>query len=188
VTVTEAAKRLGVNKSTVSRQVKKLQLAGADGRFSYAAYLAQRGTDLNPLMARRNGAFGPEAFAGDAEAGELPIGGGPAPAPANALGRAHTAEKAVRARLLQVQLDEKLGKLCDRRGVYDAGQAAAHELVQLLEGRRRRLAEMTAGMTDPTEIEVLLAREDAEMLAALARTLAKAHAVRKDTDDADVAA
>lgn len=50
LTITEVAAHVGVHKSTVSRQVRRLGLVGADGKVDLDQYQAMRATGLDPAL------------------------------------------------------------------------------------------------------------------------------------------
>ena len=65
LTVTEIAKRVGVNKSTVSRQARQHGLVGADGRIDLAEYEALRAGGLDPLLQTSGRAAAPKGWDGE---------------------------------------------------------------------------------------------------------------------------
>lgn len=161
VTVSEAASALGLNKSTVSRQVQKLGIRkDSRGRFPLAVYKAARGDELNPLMRRNKG----EPFSHLDEPGE-DVPGEAAPAPSSAgrngngkatLSNAATAEKAWGAKLKQLDYETKLGRVVERAEV---------EAVLFETGRRLRdavlavpndIAEQLAAETDKRKCKKIL--------------------------------
>lgn len=146
---------------------------GADGTFSYQAYLSARAAGLNPLHER--GVESPVTeSAGDAAYSERRS---PQPAAGNGVGSqgalhsAHTAEKIWAAKERQLKVEEKLGALCDKRGAVEAGMKTGETLQELLRDRRRRLAEELAPVTDVGAIEAILIREDALFMANLQETM-----------------
>lgn len=106
--MTEIAARLGVHKSTVSRQARRWGLVGEDGLVSLEAYQARRAADVDPALQTS----GPGAAAA-AEA--------PAPAPARAEGPSFRAERArkeaAQAALAEIELARKRGALIERAAV-----------------------------------------------------------------------
>lgn len=174
VGVSEAAAQLGLNKSTVSRQVKAFAATGLlavnGGKFDLDAYRDARRGGTNPLKARnRDGELGYEPSLAEAS-GETPPAGAPR---VGSLGLAQAAEKAIGARLKQLELAKRLGKVVDRASVDAAGAELAVLLRDGLRGRNRRIAESVAAVNDPNEIEALLDREDAALLENLRQLLAK---------------
>ena len=173
VGVREAAGRLGVNPSTVSRQLKTLGVrVDAEKKFSFEAYVAARAAQLNPLHDR-----GTAAVDGTGQNERRSFEGGePAPAAPSiggqgALHSAHTAEKLWRAKSAQLAYEEKIGALCEKRGAVDAGIKTGETLLELLRDRRRRLAEEIAPVTDVGTVEAILVREDALFMANLQETM-----------------
>lgn len=189
VGVTEAARALGVGKSTVSRQVrgfveKGLLAQDKDKKFDLDAYKRARAGELNPLKARnRPGELGYEASLGEGADEPTPPANGVRPV--SALGAAATAEKAIGARLKQLELAKRLGKVVPRAQVEAAGADLAMALLDGLRTRNRRIAEVAASLDDPNAIEALLDREDAALLENIRAALAKRIA---PTDAADEAA
>lgn len=174
VTVTEAARRLGLNKSTVSRQLPRLGIApDARGLFSFAALVAARDGGLNGLKA-------PGAAGGITPA--LPL----APSPGSQLTLAHAkaAETTANAQIKQLQLAERLKQVVDRAGVETAAKDAGTGLRLLLQQRNRDLAERVAALTDIDAIELLLDDADRKLLAELQ---AKLQALSTEADDAAAA-
>lgn len=174
VNFSEAARRLDLNKSTVSRQVPQLEIdVAADGTFSFAAYVAAR-AGLNPLKTRNKGdQLGYErsnlldGFAAP------PTQDASAASSTNAvrkedLGSAHADEKRARAQMLQLDLAERLGTLCPVGEVDAAARDAAAAIQQALEERNRHLAEQLAPMNDARAIELKLAEADRAMLVKIA--------------------
>lgn len=157
VTVTEAATRLGLNKSNVSRQVRKLELArDGKGRFSFEEYERARAGELNPYMAR----------------GDAPLGANGVRPAANAATRLKEAQ-AERARL---ELDERKGLLIERAEVVQVVTDAVREMRDGMLGLPGRLAGQLASMTDAVEITRLIdasMRELLEQMAAIFERLAK---------------
>ena len=173
VTVSEAARRLNCNKSNVSRQVRKLDIPrDAKGQFSFAAYEEARARDLNPLMARapapgarRESAVEPSFHVPESGAAD---DGRPKRPPLMA---AHTAHKALQARLLELQIAEKEGKLVERAEVSASVMTASRMLRDALLGLPARMAGEIAGLSDVGEIKATLDRRIRDELAALDATL-----------------
>ncbi len=175
VTVTGAAERLQVNKSTVSRQLRRFGiLPDARGLFSFAAFAAARAAALNPLKARQNTGpaqalatgdlLGSAGAPADASADMAPP---PAPTDSVTLMRAQAAEKAASARIKQLELAKRLGEVVDRAGVAAAAEDAGATLRLLLQQRNRDLAERVTPLTDVDAIELLLDDADRKLLAEL---------------------
>lgn len=186
VTVSQAARQLGLNKSSVSRQVRTLGLGRDElGRFSLAQYHAARQADLNPLMRRRPGRVaalsepltleeadeGLEAIAARASALPPPPA---APGPdrteserGRGLVRAHAAHKTLQAKKLQLEIDKEEGRLIERAEVRAAVMTGSRMLRDALLGLPARLAGDLAGMTDAGEIRALLDRHIRDQLGTL---------------------
>lgn len=95
LTVTDIAERVGVHKSTVSRQVRAWGLVGDDGLVDVAAYLARRDDTLNPAQQRK-----------------------PAATPrAEGYSSASAREKAAKAELAEMQVQERRGELVPRAAI-----------------------------------------------------------------------
>lgn len=122
VSVSEAARLLGIDKSVVSRQVRGFGIMGDDKRFDLAEYQSRRANSINPLMARRREDEAPAAIEPSAPPRERETFGG------SALGKASTAHKALQARLLQLEYDERSGKLVSKAEVDEAIMSAARRL------------------------------------------------------------
>lgn len=166
VTVTEAAQRAGLHKSTVSRQVHKLGLdRDRLGRFSFGEYEARRAGDLNPYMARG----GSTALVETAPAGTAGREGEPAPRVPN--GRTsdnpNTRNKEIQAELGQIKLDQQRGLLIARAEVVQVVTDAGRELRDGLLSLPGRVAGELASMTDPVEITRFLDRHMREALDAV---------------------
>lgn len=187
VTVSEAARLLGVNKSTVSRQLGRVfPNRGTAERPLIDPEEARAGrAKLNTLKARNRG---PEL--GYEELVEQPAADAPEERPAaktTALAGAHAEEKRVRAELLKLQLAEKLGQTCDRAGVEEGAREMAGALQELLSRRNRSLAESLAGMADPNEIEIMLEEADGQLLERLQDMIQAQLAPAAGADDAAAA-
>ena len=152
VGVTEAAKVVGVAKSTVSRQVIKFGLEkDAKGRFDLDEYRSRRDTELNPLMARNQD--------GVPETGPLPDEKLPAAAGGSDVLRftqAATAEKATRAARQKLMLDKERGLLVERAEVEATAFDYGRRLRDGLLGVPRDIAEELSRLTEPREIRALL--------------------------------
>lgn len=166
VTISEAARRLGVNKSTVSRQVNTLGLEkNGKGEIDLAEYRRLRGEDLQPQMARQ-GSLADAYQSGDA----APSQGNDAaarPTKRGGLTAASTALKAIQAKTAQVALDERLNKIVYRAEVNEKLVTADRVFRDAVLGQGQRLANQLASMTDPAEIRALLDKENTAMLTML---------------------
>jgi transposase len=72
LTITEIASRVGVHKSTVSRQARARGLVGEDGKVDLEQYQALRNTDLDPAL-QTTGAALPRALVIDPDAPQLAV-------------------------------------------------------------------------------------------------------------------
>lgn len=184
VGVNEAARMLGVNASTVSRQLDKLVGLGAltvstRGRqkvFDLADFKRAFDAHCNPLKARQGGSAIALGFAaGPAAAAAAPADPGddaPAPAAASAAPSSFAAasadERRVKAQREQLKLDRELGRVVDRQAVEGDLQTAARKMRDALLAMPARLKGELASMTNPAEIGGLLDREVRAVLEALA--------------------
>lgn len=179
MTVVEAARRLAMSHSTVSRHLEKSGVPRDDaGRFDFEAFTAWRAKSINPLKARnvdpdfaldRHDAAVPAAPSGEAK----PLRQGSAPAGLG-FGKAATAEKAVRAQLLKLQLDRETAKVASIEDLERAGETVGQLLQETLRRRNRDMAEELAAETDRHRVALLLAESDRQILAALAEEIVKA--------------
>ncbi len=178
VGVNEAARRLGVGPSTVSRQLARFTAGGmltrgAGGTFDFETFKQLRDGTLNPLMARNV-----DTPQEPAPPSEPPAEPPPTPARMDALRTAHAAEKGFTAELKRIELLERTGRICDQASVAAAGADAARALVEQLENRRRALAEEIVAMTNADDIEARLAEADRAMIALLRQVAERAAADR----------
>jgi len=179
VSVSEAARRLGINKSTVSRQVRQLGQARPDGKVDLAAYTKAR-EGLNPLMARGHGVLGYEASLAEPSGNEAATRSAnlndDAPREPTAadkaragLAQAHVAEKAIKARTAALTLHEKESKLAPIAEVRRAFDGLAKLMQERLARRNRELAERFAVSAEVAQIESWLDEADRIVLAEIAR-------------------
>lgn len=175
VGVRKAATLLGVNPSTVTRQLQKFEadgkiatkLVAGEKLFDISRFRDLRGEILNPLMARQGGSALEMGLV------EPPAGGLAVPPARPGLTTAATAHKAIQARLLQHDLDQKLGRVIERAAVTNLMQGAAREMRDALLALPARVKGELASMTDPAEIQATLDRHVREMLAALQTSFAQ---------------
>lgn len=140
VSVSEAARLLGLDKSVVSRQVARFGLMGADKKFDIDRYRSLRDNSLNPLMARRPNA--------SLELDEPAAAPAPAPAPAevshptmpSGINKAATAHKLLQAQILRLDLEERQGKLVPKAEVDETITTASRRLRDKLLSMPARLA------------------------------------------------
>jgi len=188
VNVSQAARALGLSKSTVSRYL---------GGYPEL----NRGTDKRPLVdleeLRRHRAdnvhleFNPAGRSGPVGAGRVSdevaespaLVAAPADPPADAptaparpgatYNDARAEREAVAAQRARIELDEKLGKLVPTSEVEDGAAQAAATVQTGMMRCARELPERLAHMTDPAEIRDTLETEFRRVLGQLATDLEK---------------
>ncbi len=184
VTLTEAAAALGVHKSTISRQVsagvipnhgtaRAPKVRVSEARLARAGAVdpaKQRGSGA-PLFADpgEHGANGvrPSRSPDDAEDDDAP---GTPPGPGGvSFTKARTAREAANARLAQIDLEERLGRLLDKREVEDVFFTLSTIVRDELMGQGARLAGDLVGMTEPGEIVAKIDAANRDLLARLER-------------------
>jgi hypothetical protein len=140
----EYARHLGVSRQQVSKDVKAGKIpVGADGRINPAdADFARRSSRVRVNT--------------PAEPPEAPASYGPAET--SGLTKARTATEVYRARLAQLEYDERLGKLRPVDDIMAAAQACADQLVRALDQLPRRADEIAAAARaeDVAGVRVLL--------------------------------
>lgn len=167
VTVTEAARRLGVDKALVSRQVKKFGLMGEGKRFSFAAYEQARARGLNPLMRRDrpldDGLLSRvETVSTDAS---------PTVEPSPSVVSAVAEHKNLQAELLRLQIARQRGELVSRAEVDEAYMTAGRAVRDAMLALPARVAQEIVGMTDPIAVKRVLDQRVREAMDALAAAL-----------------
>lgn len=157
VTVSAAARDLKLNKSTVSRQVKKFVEDGTlkrlpNKQFNLDHYKTLRAEALNPLMARNQG----DEPADDGLTGltEFPQSEEPAAPKGPTLQGVAIHEKAARTQLLQIEVDEKRGRITSVAEVEMAAHDAARLLRDRLVAMTRNAKDELAALTDPRAHQV----------------------------------
>lgn len=205
--VRDYARRVGLNPSTISRQIRKGAIPNRGTRdrplIDPAEADQARANNLQHLKARnRGGPLGYERSLEEADAAREPPPIEEQDAKPDATERADsdrrtdgprkpgltqavTAEKAVRTQLLLLDLEERNKTLCDVAGVEQAAAIAIDELHALLAQRNRDLAERVARESDPNVIEQQLAESDRDILARWARTLTQE--IEREESDAKTA-
>ncbi len=185
VGVRKAASLLNLNASTITRQLQKFEATGriqtkhvgGEKLFDLSRFRELRGEDLNPLMARQGGAAIENGIA------EPPAGASAEP-PRPGLTTAATAHKAIQARLLQLELDERTGRVIERAAVTNILHGAARELRDALLALPARLKGELASMTDPAEIQRTLDRHVRELLTGVQASFAKLSADQVEDETA----
>ncbi len=158
--VRDAARVLGLNPSTVSRQLDKfvasglLQVETRDGKklFDVEGYRRAAGLASNPLKARNV---------------QTSFAAAPLAAPGPNLQTAATAHKALEAQLLKLKLDRELGAVVERAAVAAVLETVARELRDGLLALPGRCKGELASMTDPAEIQRYLDARVRDLLAQL---------------------
>jgi len=178
MSLSDYAKHCGINKSAISRQLGKVipeaayRRSGQSVLINVAAADRARTERLNPLLRRVDVPQSAPTYAAPPPEVEEERGTD-APAPRSALdttgfhaGRA--AKEMWSAKEKQLDVQQKLGRLLDKRDVYDAALAIGSRLRQALDSRAQLLAADLAGMTDPAEIAAKLQAADDRVLIDLA--------------------
>jgi DNA-binding transcriptional ArsR family regulator len=169
--VRDAARALGLNPSTVSRQLDKFVASGLltveerDGKklFDVDGYRRAAGLVSNPLMARNvQPSLVQPNFAAAA-----PTVAGPN------LQTAATAHKAYEAKLLKLKYDREIGAVVERAAVASVLETVARELRDGLLALPGRCKGELASMTDPAEIQRYLDARVRDLLAQLQAGFAK---------------
>ena len=174
VTVTEAARRLGVDKALVSRQVRRFGLMGEDKRFSMSAYEAARARGLNPLMRRDR----PIDAGMLAHVEPVSSDASPAAAPTSSVVSAVMEHKQLQAEMLRLQIARERGELVERSEVDAAYMTAGRALRDAMLALPARVAQEVVGLTDVVEVRRVLDARVREALDALATALSA-----DDTED-----
>jgi len=169
VAVREAARRLGLDPSVVSRQAAKWNVPrGEGGSIDLEAYQAARAQNVEPA---RQGSHAGRLM------GDAPAAAEPAEAPAagsqvaggSLYMRAKSAREVHQARLTELQLKRELGELVDKAEVASDGAEAGRVLKEHLLTLPARVAADLAAETDPRLIEDRLEREIEGALEAMFR-------------------
>jgi hypothetical protein len=148
----EIARRAGVHRSTVSRQLRQWpHLIDEAGTVDLDEYLAARATDLSPALQRR--ATSPAAVLPIEQAG-----------PSYAIERAR--REAAQARLAEIELDEREGRIVTRDAVATAASRVFGAAIARLQEMMQESAVDLAGITDPA---IIAERLGADLRRAMAR-------------------
>ena len=177
VGIREAAERLSLSHSTVSRYVKRyphLKRGGSDARplVDLVEFKQHRGENINVEVVASTDP-------------ELPVAGDNSPpAQTSPQGPNYNVEKARReaanATKAELELADRLNQVVPRDEVESGGFEVGHALREALERRNQDLAERLALMDDPAEIVTLLEQDDRRLLLAFAEHLAS---IGDDADD-----
>jgi hypothetical protein len=173
VNLTEAAKAIGVNKSTLSRQLARglFRNLGSEDRplVSIAEVRARRDSSVDSSKSATEN-FGlrapqaPQVFA--PEPTQAPQGR------ASTFNDARAQSEQTRATLLELQLAEKTGEVVARAQVEAKAFETARRLRDHLYRIPSHLADKLSTMSDPREIRVLLKAEFDKALTSLVQDLA----------------
>jgi hypothetical protein len=163
LTITEIASRVGVHKSTVSRQARARGLVGEDGKVDLDQYQALRQTDLDPAL-QTTGTARPRSLVIDPDAPQL------------AVERAR--KLAAEAERAEIELKARKGKLVSADDVASAEEDVWRTVRDKLMGAPRAWADDLLDVTEPSVMEARLRRRFNAMLREIAETL------ERDEDDA----
>jgi DNA-binding MurR/RpiR family transcriptional regulator len=125
LTITDLAKAVGVHKSTVSRQTRRLGLVGADGLVDLEEYRAAR-ADLDPAL-QTTGGTGPARVAPPRSSGGLAV--------------ERERKMAADAAMAELALARERGRLVDRAAV----EAAVEDLARRMRDRVLAVPREVAG-------------------------------------------
>lgn len=157
--VREAAKRIGVAPSTISRQVGKLYVDhGTPGKplLDWAQVQQARRSELNPALQR-----GAPAPAPAAPAAAAPAGQDEAPDTRGYWDKINARERALRA---QADRMREFGELVERAAIEEIGFEVGRLLRDELKLLASDVASDIAGMTDPREIALFLEAKHRDLL------------------------
>jgi AcrR family transcriptional regulator len=156
LSITDIAARVGVHKSTVSRQARAHGLVGADGKVDLADYQKLRDTSLDPGLQTSSGASG----------GLLPADlDGPVLAAERALKLAADRERA------QIELAARKGELVPAADVASAEEDVWRTVRDKLMGAPRAWADQLLDVSEPAVMEARLRRSFNALLREIAETL-----------------
>lgn len=175
VGIKEAARRLGFDKSLISRQVGKFGIArDSDGKFDIDELLAARARSGNPLMRRESaGADSPAAdlldgvAANDAVEQDASRAKDAAAQPVNAA----TRHKELQSEKLELELRQAKGELVEIVEVQEAFMTAMRKLRDTFLGLSSRVAGELTSMNDAGEIRKRLDTEIRGALDTVAKEL-----------------
>jgi DNA-binding MurR/RpiR family transcriptional regulator len=149
LTITEIAVRVGVHKSTVSRQARAAGLVGADGKVDLEEYQALRRTGLDPSLQPMGKATAPVALDG----------------PNYNAQRAK--REAAEAALAEMKLARQRGEMVTVPAVEAAAASAFGRAMARFSEAWPEVAVDLASMTDPAAIAERLAETQRRVMAAL---------------------
>lgn len=156
LSITDIAKHVGVNKSTVSRQVAAYGLRGADGKVDLDSYLALRKSGLDPLLQTTGNAG---LSQGDAESG---------------LAAERLRKMAADAQLAELELGRQQGKLLEAARVEAEQEDMARKLRDRLLQIPQEVAADCARLGDELAIQATITQALRRALDGLAGELSAA--------------
>lgn len=165
VGVTEAARALGLNPSTVSRQLGRVfPNHGTEAKplVDVDEARSMRAAQLDPVKQRGRGLLLEQPAATPAPAAE-PTG----PRRLSDIDRKRQAD----ADIAELDAAKAKGQVVDRSRVQAAQREAGQAIREALKSRNRGLAAQLVGKTDPREIAALLDESDHALLVRVASTL-----------------
>ncbi len=175
LTVTEVAVRVGVHKSTVSRQANAAGLVGSDRLIDLDAYVALRAQSIDPAL-QTTGTTAARIRPAAAPAPLNPADSAPIPGPAEPLPDAIAVERLRRMRLDNEAAEEarriRRGELVEAAHIAAETEEAFRRVRDLLLDLPRDVAEDCARLGDATAIEALLRQALKTRLREAAETLA----------------
>ncbi len=159
----EAARKLGLNKSTVTRWVQEHPaLLNDDGTVSLDQLRAHRDLTVNPKLVTRGPQIGPSEGAAPVPAGR---------AGANGLNDVRSRTESAKAESAELDLAERLNLTLRRDEVEEAVAAAGQMMKQIAQRLVRERAEAMARIHDDRQMERALDEFVREILAAGAQSL-----------------
>lgn len=162
VGIREAARQLGVNASTISRQVAAgvIPNHGGDGSPLVDPEEARSARQLNLDPSKRRGVGSP-----------LSLHPTPQDITSSPRGSGYQVSRAERegydAALKRIELEERLRNLLDKGEVTEAAFAIGQVLREMIERRQPTLAARLAGVIDVGTIAAILVEEDRRLLEAI---------------------
>ena len=179
VGIRECARELGVNASTVSRQVRAGIIPNRGTKDAPLVLVSEargaRRRNLDQSKQRGPGAplFAPADQEGDStadvqsEAEDEPRAHGEGKRSGLDFNKARTAREGYQARLAQIELEDRLGNLLDRAETVDAFFTLGTALREALERRAPELAARLDGVADLNARTGLILEDDRRLLQAI---------------------
>ena len=173
--VREAARELGVNPSTVSRQLRAgiIPNRGSERAPKVLLSEARAARERNLDQSKQRGPESPLfASAGSVAPPEDSVDEPEAPASTSRreidYSRARTVREGYLAKSAQLDLEERLGNLLDRAETVDAFFTLGQSLREAMERRAPELAARLLGISDLNQLTAILAEEDRKLLQSIA--------------------